>query len=154
MNHERHAILFVTPFDADTAAVNRLTGGHGFGHVALWNGLRDGDTPIVLDSSMTHKCVSFRRLPEMTQGVPYHSHELPTDLGRWMFDRALSCLGKPYDFAGLFRKRRNDDAFTCSGLVCCALPAHLERHCRSLAGSLPVSPNAIARAFGVPRWNG
>ena len=132
----QHAILFVTPFCLDTRAVNLATGRHGFGHIALYSGIRNGTTPMVLDSSVPDETrgwpggVSFRPLLDMTRG-------------------------KPYDTGGLFRGRRNDEAFTCSGLICCILPAQLEQRCRELAvaESRPVSPNTIARVMGVPKWN-
>lgn len=149
---ERYAILFVTPFDADTWLVNRATGRHGFGHVALWGGQIERAQPIVLDASTTLKRVDFRPLPEMTRGAPYYMFPLDLELGRWIFTRALRCVGKPYDHRGLFLGRRTDAAFTCSGLVCCALPAQLERQCRPPSG--PVSPNDLARGLGVPRWGG
>lgn len=152
----RHALLFVTPFDADTWAVDRATGSHGFGHVAIWAGIVERGQPIVLDASLTTGDVGFRPLLAMTRGVGYHKHDLDDALGNWIFARALRCVGKPYDTAGLFRGRRNDEAFTCSGLVCCALPVQLEQRCRDLAANNrgPVSPNDLARGLGVPKWSG
>jgi hypothetical protein len=147
----RHAILFVTPFDADTWAVDRWTGRHGFGHVALWSGIVEGGQPIVLDSSLTEQGVTFRPLLDMTRGVPYATLELDDKLGQWMLARAIRCVGQPYDYGGLLRGRVNDDAFTCSGLLCCALPVQLERRCRPAKG--PVSPNDLARGLGVPKWS-
>lgn len=153
MPHSSHAILFVRPFDADTKAVNLGTGGHGFGHVALWGGDVQGDQPIVLDASMTERCVAFRPLHQMTRGVPYVALYLDDRLGERIFARALECIDAPYNFGGLFRHAPRDDAFTCSGLVCRALPAHLAERCRAQAGLFPVSPNAIARAMKVPKWS-
>lgn len=149
-----HALLFVTPFDADTWMVDRTTGAHGFGHVAIYSGIIERQQPMVLDASLTTGDVGFRPLAAMTRGAPYYKHELDDALGAWVFERALRCVGKPYDRAGLVRARRNDDAFTCSGLVCCALPVQLEQRCRELAARNrgPVSPNDLARAFGVPKW--
>lgn len=148
---KRHAILFVTPFDADTRMVNRFTGRHGYGHVALFSGIYEGDTAIVLDSSMTEGCVGFRPLLDMTRGVPYHSMWIDDQLGNFMLKRAMRCLGSPYDFGGLFRARARDDAFTCSGLIRCALPQHLVEQCRP-TGRFGFSPNDLARGLGVPRW--
>lgn len=150
----QHAILFVTPFDLDTRGVDFATGRHGFGHVALWSGIVERAQPIVLDASMTTGDVRFRPLSAMTRGAPYYRHELDPVMGAWIFKRALRCVGKPYDTAGLFRGRRNDAAFTCSGLVCCALPLQLEQRARAVADRMrrPVSPNALAIAFGVPAW--
>lgn len=151
MSTPRHAILFVVPFDADTAAVNLASGRHGFGHVALWSGIVERRQPMVLDASLTTGRVSFRPLASMTRGAPYATLELGDELGQWVFERALRCVGKPYDTGGLLRGRRNDDAFTCSGLVCCALPLPLEQRCRPPEG--PVSPNDLARGLGVPKWS-
>jgi hypothetical protein len=156
MHRTSHAILFVTPTDADTRAVNVATGSHGFGHVALWGGDIAGGQPIVLDSSMTRKCVSFRPMREMTEGKPYEALYLDDALGGMIFRRALRCIAAPYHFRGLFSSEIRDDAFTCSGLVACALPAHLGERCRQVAATLPfkaVSPNAIAIALGVPKWS-
>lgn len=155
----KHAILFVTPFDLDTHGVNIVTWRHGFGHVALWSGLVERGEPIVLDSSIRSSTneggVQFRPLLAMTRGVKYAKLELDEQLGRYMLHRALACIGKPYDTGGLFRGRRNDSAYTCSGLICCALPIQLETRCREVAASMrrPVSPNSIAIALGVPKWS-
>lgn len=151
MRRTRHALLFVTPFDADTWAVNAATGSHGFGHVAVWGGQFNGDIPIVLDSSTTVGGVSLRPLPAMTRGAPYFPLYLDDELGGWIFRRAMKCIGAPYDYGGLFRGRPRDDAFTCSGLVACSLPVQLQHRCRPVRG--PVSPNDIARTLGVPRWS-
>lgn len=150
MSRSRHAILYVTPFDPDTAAVNRLTGSYGYGHVALWGGDMDGDMPIVLDSSIGNG-VGFRRLDVMTRGVPYVSQFLDDRLGARVFAKAMACIGARYHYWGLVSGRVSPDAFTCSGLVCCALPLHLEKMCRPSRG--PVSPNDIARSLGVPKWS-
>lgn len=149
-----HALLFVRPFDADTWMVDRATGSHGFGHVAIWAGIVERGQPLVLDASMTTGDVGFRPLRSMTRGAAYHKHDLDAELGAWIFARALRCVGKPYDFMGLVRGRRSDEGYTCSGLVCCALPLQLEQRCRQIAAMQrrPVSPNAIAIACGVPRW--
>ena len=146
-----HAILFVTPFDADTSAVNLATGRHGFGHVALWAGTVENMQPIVLDSSIAEGGVRFRPLREMTRDVPHVTLWLDDELGAWIFRRAMACIGAPYDYKGLFSGTVRPDAFTCSGLVCCALPVQLERRCRPKRG--PVSPNDLARGLGVPKWN-
>ncbi len=151
----RHAIVFVTPTDADTTLVDIGTGRHGYGHVALWSGIYSNAEPIVLDSSMVRSCVSFRPLEEVTCGMPYVTWPLDERLGEYMFRRAMRCVGKPYDYAGLIKTRVSDDAFTCSGLVCRAMPAQLDRQCRKVASTLTfktVSPNAIAIALGVPKW--
>lgn len=151
-----HAILFVRPFDADTSAVNAATGRHGFGHVALWSGFVEDGEPIVLDSSTSYPGnpggVQFRPMTAMTRGVPVVHLWLDDHLGQLMLRKAIRCIGAPYDYGGLLRPRRRDDAFTCSGLICCALPLHLDRRCRP-RGPLPVSPNDIARGLGVPRWS-
>lgn len=150
MHVTHHAIVFVTPFDADTSAVNLATGRHGFGHVALWGGHVEHGQPIVLDSALGIG-VSLRPLQECTHLAPHRALYLDDALGAWLFARALRCLGKPYDYGGLFRERARDDAFTCSGLVACALPVQLEVRCRPRRG--PVSPNDLARGLGVPRWS-
>ncbi len=147
----RHAILFVTPFCADTWAVDRATGRWGFGHVALWSGIIERAQPMVLDASTTSGQVGFRPLAAMTRGARYATLELDDELGNWMLARAMRCIGKPYDYGGLLRGRRTDAAFTCSGLVCCALPLQLEQRCRPPEG--PVSPNDLARGLGVPKWS-
>lgn len=150
MQHQtRHAILYVTPFDADTSAVNVATGRHGFGHVALWAGDLDGDHPIVLDSSIGNG-VGFRRLDHMTRGVPFVAQYLDDRLGAHVFAKAMRCIGAPYHYRGLFSAEVRSDAFTCSGLICCALPVQLEQQCRPRRG--PVSPNDLARGLGVPKW--
>lgn len=150
MRRTRHAIIFVTPFDADTSAVNLATGRHGFGHIALWGGQTDGDRPIVLDSSIGQG-VGFRPLHAMTRGVPYVPLYLEDDMGAWIFRRAMRCIGSPYDYGGLWRGRVRGDAFTCSGLVACALPVQIQAQCRPQ--TRPVSPNDIARGLGVPKWS-
>lgn len=148
----QHAILFVTPNDADTRAVDMATGRHGFGHVALWSGIFDGGVPIVLDASMAEKRVGFRPLAAMTLGVPYFPLWIDSGLGSQMFHRAMQCIGAPYDYAGLFRRRLRDDAFTCSALIACALPIHIARRCTHPSWR-PIAPNDIARGLGVPRWS-
>lgn len=152
MAHTSHAILFVRPFDADTTAVSMVCGRWGFGHVALWAGDVVGDQPIVLDSSIGNG-VGFRPLREMTRGVPYVSLWLDDALGARIFARALRCIGAPYHYRGLFSSEPSPGAYTCSGLVACALPHHLSDRCRRLAGTFPVSPNAIAKGLGVPKWS-
>lgn len=148
----RHAIVFVTPFDADTSLVNRLTGRHGYGHVALWSGIYDPHgQPLVLDASIALEQVAFRPLDAMALGAPYELFALDDMLGEWMFNRAVRCVGRPYDYHGLVRSRVTDAAFTCSGLICCALPVQLERRCRPRGR--PVSPNDLARGLGVRRWS-
>lgn len=151
MPHTRHAILFVRPFDADTRAVSFVCGAWGFGHVALWAGDTDGTQPLVLDSSIGNG-VGFRPLREMTRGVPYVTRWLDDDFGARLFARALRCIGAPYHYRGLFSAEPSADAFTCSGLIACALPHHLADRCRKIAGRMPVSPNAVARGLGVPKW--
>lgn len=150
LSDSRYALLFVTPFDADTSAVDLATGRHGFGHVALWPGIVEDGQPVVLDSSIGNG-VGFRPLRSMTRDAPYYAMPLDEKLGEWIFSRAMRCLGSPYDYAGLIRRRVNEDAFTCSGLICCALPLQLEQLCRPKRR--PVSPNDIARGLGVPRWS-
>lgn len=145
-----HAILFVTPFDDDTAVVNRVTGRWGYGHVALWSGIIERGHPMVLDASTVLGKVSFRPLTHMTRGAPYATLPLGPELGQWMLRRAVRCIGAKYDTGGLFLSRKRDDAYTCSGLICCALPMQIAARCQPSVG--PVSPNDIARALGVPRW--
>lgn len=149
MKRSRHAILFVTPFDVDMVAVNVATGSHGFGHVALWGGHVVGTDPIVLDAALGVG-VGFRRMSEMTRGVPYVSLYLDDGLGSYVFARAMSKLGCPYDYGGLIRPRYNPGAFTCSGLVCSSLPPQMREACR--VPGRPISPNDIARGLGVPPW--
>jgi hypothetical protein len=155
-----YAIIFVTPFCFDTKAVNFATGRHGYGHVALWAGQMTNVPltgpgsnaefePIILDSSIGIG-VSFRPLLEMTRGVGYRKHWLSDELGQWVFARALDCVGAPYDYGGLLARRVTDEAYTCSGLICCALPEHIARACRPRGR--PVAPNDLARYFGVPKW--
>ena len=88
---------------------------------------------------------------EMCLGAPYEMLPLHDMLGEWMFARAARCVGKPYDYSGLVRSRVTDEAFTCSGLICCALPVQLERRCRPK--NRPVSPNDLARGLGVRKWS-
>lgn len=150
-----HAILFVTPFDADTKAVDVATGSHGYGHVALWGGDTHGHAPVVLDASMTEGRVAMRPLQQMTRGKPFFALHVDDALGTLLYRRAIECIGAPYNYRGLFSTEVRTDAFTCSGLVCCALPLHLAERCREVARSLrfkAVSPNAIAMALGVSRW--
>lgn len=156
MHRPGHAILFVTPFDADTGAVNVATGRHGFGHVAIWGGDMQGNEPVVIDASMTEGCVATRPLRSMTRGKPFATLKLDDELGKFVYRRALDCIGAPYNYRGLFSTDVRSDAFTCSGLVCCALPLHIAERCRDVARRMtvkPVSPNAIAIALGVKKWS-
>ena len=145
-----HALLFVTPFDPDTKWVDRLTGSYGYGHVALWNGTYTGDVPIVLDSSVKMGGVFLRPLSEMTGGVPYRSLRLDNALGRWVYSRAMRCLGANYDYGGLVSRASRDGLYTCSGLVASCLPRHISDRCRHRWR--PISPNDLARGLNVPRW--
>lgn len=150
-----YAIIFVTPFDADTKAVDLATGLHGYGHVALWGGDMHGHEPVILDSSMTEGCVAMRPLHEMTRDKPFFALHIDDALGSLMYRRAVECVGAPYHYRGLFSTEIRNDAFTCSGLVCCALPLHIAERCRETARQLrfkAVSPNAVAMTFGVDRW--
>lgn len=145
-----YAIVFVTPFDLDTKAVDLATGRHGYGHVALWAGhMTKDDEPIVLDSAIGLG-VSFRTLSQMSRGVPCRKKMLSESLGQWVFNRAVQCVGCEYDYGGLMRRRVSEDSYTCSGLICCSLPEHIQRAARP-AGR-PIAPNDLARHFGVPRW--
>ncbi len=139
-------LIFVTPYDSDTRLVNLATGRHGYGHVAIWAGHEDqAGEPVVFDAGIGYG-VGFRPFsvacPSSTRSVKLDEH-----LGRWVWTRALRCAGLEYDYVGLVRGRRATHAFTCSGLVACALPPHMRNE-------LPdrVSPNDLARYFGVPAW--
>lgn len=145
-----HAIIFVTPFDADTRQVNARTGRYGFGHVAIWGGDVSDNDPIVIDSSIGAG-VTMRRLRDCTRGAPTSTLFLDAELGKWVYCRAMGCIGAPYDYGGLILSRSRDDAFTCSGLVACALPLQLAVRCRPRRG--PTSPNDVARGLGVPPWS-
>lgn len=146
----RCALLFVTPFDSDTRAVDLATGRYGYGHVALWGGqLARDHEPIVLDAAIDAG-VTMRRLRAMTRGAPYRRAELDDDLGCFIFQRACAQIGRPYDFAGLARRRLRSDRFTCSGLIAACLPQHLRD--RIEVRRRPIAPNDLARLFGVPSW--
>lgn len=147
-------LIFCTPFDLDTKAVDLATGRWGYGHVALWAGQMtkppEGQAePLVLDSGIGVG-VSFRTLTAMAKGAPVRKHLLCAPLGEWIFLRALEHVGKPYDYTGLLASRPSEDAYTCSGLICCAMPEHMSKEARPRGR--PVSPNDLARYFGVPKW--
>lgn len=143
-------LLFVTPYDADTRLVDLATGRYGYGHVSIWGGhvaaptaaFPDGE-PMVFDAGIGYG-VGFRPISVACPST-FRKLELDRHLGRWVWRRALACAGSMYDYVGLVRGRRAQTKYTCSGLVACSLPEHIRME-------LParVSPNDIARYFGVP----
>ena len=146
----RCALLFVTPFDSDTRAVDLATGRYGYGHVAIWGGQMTRDhEPIVLDAAIDVG-VTMRRLRAMTRGAPFRHVALDEALGCFIFERAAALVGRPYDFVGLAKRRLRSDRFTCSGLVAACMPHHLRA--RLEPKRRPIAPNDLAQLFGVPSW--
>lgn len=138
-------LVFVTPYDADTRLVNRMTGSYGYGHVAIWAGHSEDGQPVVFDAGIGYG-VGFRPFAVACPG-PVRTCELDEHLSRWLWSRALQYNGCSYDYRGLLVKRRPTEAFTCSGLVAACLPEHMR--CE-LPGR--VSPNDLAYYFNVPPW--
>lgn len=139
------SLLFVPPYDADTRLVDRLTGRHGYGHVAIWGGQTSEGEPVVFDAGIGYG-VGFRPL-SVACGKLFRELRLTDPLGEWIWSRALAHVGGGYDYAGLVRSRAQTTRFTCSGLVASCMPAHMRAE---LPGRC--SPNDIARYFGVPAW--
>jgi hypothetical protein len=146
MPRGRVALVFVVPYDSDTWIVNAATGWHGFGHVAMWAGHMVGRDALVLDSGFDNG-VEFRSLYRASRGSAIATFEFDPMLSRWVWARALEQIGCPYDYPGLVRSRRDPcGKHTCSGFVASCLPQHMRDE---LPGR--VSPNDLARYFGVPR---
>jgi hypothetical protein len=144
MPRGRVALVFCPPYDADTKLVDLATGRHGYGHVAMWGGHFMDGVPLVLDSGIGYG-VGFRPISIVCGGRLVRTTDLDVHLSAWIWRRALACIGSEYDYAGLMRKRRPCERYTCSGLVASCLPEHIRSE---LPGR--VSPNDLARYFGVP----
>ena len=140
-------IVLVAPFDLDTRAVDRVTGGLGYGHVALAAGETDefGRT-IVVDASTVTRCVSRRPLLDVTRRVPFRV--ISIDETEATYERALERLGEPYDFRALVGFKPRLGHWTCSGLVHHCLPEALRAKVKPWRRGWSVAPNDLVRAFG------
>lgn len=140
-------IVLIAPFDLDTRAVDRVTGGRGYGHVALAGGEHDvlGRT-LVVDASTITRCVSRRPLLDVTHRVPFKV--IPIEACEDTYARALGHLGEPYDLRQLVGFRPRPGHWTCSGLVTECLPPPLRVRVKPWRKGWSVAPNDIARAFG------
>lgn len=137
------ALVFVAPYDSDTRIVNLATGRYGYDHVALWGGHMKSGEPMLLDAGIGWG-VGFRPQSLCAPGRS-RSTELGRELSCWIWRRAMAEVGCAYDYVGLVRSRRPCGRYTCSGLVAACLPEHMRIE---LPGR--VSPNDLARYFGVP----
>lgn len=140
-------MLLVAPFDADTAAVDRLTGRAGWGHVALVADERDDDGRLVaIDASMQRGCVQPRPLYEITRGARWCLVSLGEGLEH-TYRGATARIGQPYNYRGLLGFQRPGVAATCSQLVYECLPPSLQRRVQPWRPGW-VSPNCLARGLG------
>jgi len=140
-------IVCFAPFDLDTRAVDRVTGGLGYGHVALAGGETDdyGRT-LVIDASTVTRCVSRRPLLEVSHRVPFRV--LPLEDCRDCYERAVEHLGEPYDLRQLVGFRPRPGRWTCSGLVYECLATEARARVRPWRKGWSVAPNDLVRAFG------
>jgi hypothetical protein len=140
-------IVCIAPFDLDTRAVDRVTGGLGFGHVAIAGGEVDRHgRSLVVDSSTVTGGVFRRPLMDVLHGATFRVLSIAECEG--CYARAVERIGEPYDFRALVGFRPRDTHWTCSGLVCACLSA-LERHrVKPWRKGWSVAPNDLVRAFG------
>ena len=140
-------IVLVAPFDRDTRAVDRVTGGRGYGHVAIAGGELDEDGRIlVVDASTLTKCVSRRPLRDVLWGARFRV--LPVPAAEDVYARALERLGEPYDFRALVGFRPRPGYWTCSGLAHACLETAERTKVRPWRKGWSVAPNDLARALG------
>lgn len=139
-------IILVSPYDADTRFINRLTGNLGYGHAALACHRYDAfDRPLAIDASFATGKIDERILRRVTRGRRWVL--LHVDGIEDAYDRALARVGQPYNNWGLLGRHRPGESATCSQLVYECLPEELR-------STVPCwrrgwcSPNDLWRAFG------
>lgn len=116
-------LILVTPYDPDTVVIDKVTGGHGFGHAALICGEYDAfHRPLAIDASFKFGNVQRRTLDLVTRCRPWILLPLP-HLDE-VYDEAIGRLGQPYNNWGLVGRQRFGRAATCSQLVYECLPPH------------------------------
>lgn len=140
-------LILVTPYDADTRAINLVTGRHGFGHAALACSEYDAfDRPLAIDASFATGKIQRRIVRRVTRGRPWILLPIPNIED--VYARALERVGQPYNNWGLLGRQRPGKAATCSQLV---------YECLNEPDLVPCwrkgwcSPNDLYRAFGGER---
>lgn len=133
-------ILLFGPQQHFEYGIDISTGRWGFCHVGLYLCLTDGDGNQLICDSQRRVGVQLRSLSEYDDRpvafVPLSAVDTAYARGR-----AIDRLGKPY--------RGRPGGMTCSEFVYDCLPTRLQQKIRN-SGRL-ITPNAIAKAFGVPR---
>lgn len=139
-------IVLVEPFDLDTAAVDRVTGGHGYGHAAIFLGEVDRDgRPVAIDSSIAAGGVFRRLLSAIVRHVAFVV--LPVAGVERAYARAAARVGEPYDTRALWGWAPRDGCATCSHLVWSCLDRRPRARVRPWREGWSVSPNCLFRAF-------
>jgi hypothetical protein len=141
-----HGIVFVTPFDADTRMVDRITGKLGFGHVALACGEIDRHgRPIVIDSSIAAGGVFRRPLKLVLRGAEFSVVEI--DGIEEAYAHAATRIGEPYHFGSLLGRAPREGCSTCSHLVWTCLSPELREKVTPWRAGWCVSPNDLFRGL-------
>jgi hypothetical protein len=134
--------------EPSSQAIDAATGRRGFSHAA-WDACESVDgVPVGIDCRPGHG-VHRRPLAEITAGRQYARVVLPLDAGREAYGCARARVGQPYDGIALAMRTGSKRRGTiCSELVWECLPESLRARV-DMPRNRPVSPNDLARAFGV-----
>lgn len=138
-------LVGVDPESRTSAAIDKATGSRGFSHV-LFDPCRSHDgRALVVDYTMRHgvhwatlDAYAHRRIERVQL-------DAQTGLETWGCVRAS--LGK--QFRTLELVAGNSEAGSCVGLIVRCLPWSLQEAMRPLVEGPCVSPNTLARFFGV-----
>ena len=134
--------------------VDAQTGHRGFSHVVVDCGEFDPQgRHLVYDcfprEGVRRVAVSERYGSAAGRPRPRVRVVLPPEDGEYMRGAMTALVGAPYDVVAAFAPRRRRRGLVCSRLVMRGLPAELARRVTPLQSRHPISPNDLARAFGV-----
>ena len=132
--------------------VDAQTGHRGFSHVVVDCGEFDG-----LGRHLVYDCLPREGVRRVAVSERYGSVGgrprsrvrvvLPPEDGEYMRGAMAALVGSPYDVIAAFAPRR--PGLVCSRLVMRGLPVELAQRVKPLEPRHPISPNDLARAFGV-----
>lgn len=146
LGHGVRGIVLVAPFDIDTAAVDRVTGGRGYGHAGLFVGEVDRTgRPVAIDSSITAGGVFRRLLADIVRDVRFVV--VPVDCVERAYERAATRVGEPYHRGALLGQAPREGCSTCSHLVWSCLDRRDRARVTPWRKGWSVSPNDLHRAF-------
>lgn len=134
--------------------VDAQTGHRGFSHVVVDCGEFDPQgRHLVYDcfprEGVRRVSVSERYGSASGRPRPRVRVVLPPEDGEYMRGAMAALVGAPYDVVAAIAPRRRRRGLVCSRLVMRGLSDDLAKRVRPLQPRYPISPNDIARAFGV-----